>query len=936
MDPQKASLLFGDVPPWADLDDREDRATLLAERLAIPDDASSGQIVRLMLYETVATQIAEENPPEVWATARRLMVRGMESDQVLANLVIALEPSIHRSITDERPFDLAAYAAALGHLPLPTPAETETTMVAVTREQQPIPIDDLERLTGELLGFAHEEEPFWSLLDEVSDQIMDPDGPLVLLAGDLVVEPESLCSGIVLTHQINEAERELGVLTVSVDLVGFVRTEASVLGDDADELETFSAEEGHLAWRGPKDWLDRFDVGDHVSVRMIDGSVVIESIEPPVLDDALVADLRGVYDRAVDEPGLPVSTEELLLGLLAEERGRFLVPQAPLRDLIEAAGLELRGSEVAHDPEIWENMAMHGRIFRVAARLDDRDDVAAALDILGMFDDGEDDPARLRGAATRMRDHEFLDVVTDEMVGPDDDHQLAENTLAFGERLTGAARRPGEVATSHWLAAVANERLGDLLAAEAHLRRAVEADPGWGPATDRLAWYLSDRGLAADAARLWRNLGIDPTRNKDLRIIEPFARPESAKLGRNDPCWCGSGRKHKHCHLNQPARAPLPERVGWLWRKAAAYLERRGGAAGEKVFDLAWIRAGGQGDTRAFEGALSDPLTVDLVLTEGGWFRRFLSDRGSLLPDDEALLAASWVLVDRSVYEILSVRPGLDLTLRDLRTAEEVEVREHTFSQQAVPGTVICARPVPDGKSRQFVGGLLPVHPGREAELLDLLDEGEPEMLAEYIGGLERPPRLVTRENEPLVLCKAVLAIGLPDGAREILDARYEASEPDTWVEMHELSPGDSILRATLHLSGSQLRVETMSETRMDRALARLSTELPDAELLSDERRPLRPGEMPPIPDHMAAPSLGAADLTEASAQIQERVERRWCDESVPALGGLTPREAAADPTRREPLERLLVQFEQTDRLTPDTVIAMRPDRLRELLGLRQ
>ena len=25
--------------------------------------------------------------------------------------------------------------------------------------------------------------------------------------------------------------------------------------------------------------------------------------------------------------------------------------------------------------------------------------------------------------------------------------------------------------------------------------------------------------------------------------------PESAaKLGRNDPCWCGSGKKYKRCH----------------------------------------------------------------------------------------------------------------------------------------------------------------------------------------------------------------------------------------------------------------------------------------------------------------------------------------------------------------------------------------------------
>jgi len=35
---------------------------------------------------------------------------------------------------------------------------------------------------------------------------------------------------------------------------------------------------------------------------------------------------------------------------------------------------------------------------------------------------------------------------------------------------------------------------------------------------------------------------------------EPQARPRPVrvrKIGRNDPCWCGSGKKYKHCHLRQ-------------------------------------------------------------------------------------------------------------------------------------------------------------------------------------------------------------------------------------------------------------------------------------------------------------------------------------------------------------------------------------------------
>ena len=30
------------------------------------------------------------------------------------------------------------------------------------------------------------------------------------------------------------------------------------------------------------------------------------------------------------------------------------------------------------------------------------------------------------------------------------------------------------------------------------------------------------------------------------------------KLGRNDPCWCGSGKKYKHCHLYRENETPLP------------------------------------------------------------------------------------------------------------------------------------------------------------------------------------------------------------------------------------------------------------------------------------------------------------------------------------------------------------------------------------------
>ena len=41
--------------------------------------------------------------------------------------------------------------------------------------------------------------------------------------------------------------------------------------------------------------------------------------------------------------------------------------------------------------------------------------------------------------------------------------------------------------------------------------------------------------------------GPDCDHDHHHHATEPYRR-ESPKLGRNDPCWCGSGKKFKKCH----------------------------------------------------------------------------------------------------------------------------------------------------------------------------------------------------------------------------------------------------------------------------------------------------------------------------------------------------------------------------------------------------
>jgi hypothetical protein len=264
---------------------------------------------------------------------------------------------------------------------------------------------------------------------------------------------------------------------------------------------------------------------------------------------------------------------------------------------------------------------------------------------------------------------------------------------------------------------------------------------------DRAAWYASDRGDARTAAQLWRSLDAEDTR--DLDVVEPFEDTPTRLLGRNQPCWCGSGRKYKNCHLNRPALPPLPDRVAWIYRKAAAFLERRGGAAELALVEYAQARAVDPDDDDDILEAFDDPIVIDCALTEGGWFQRFLDERGPLLPEDEVMLVTAWMPVRRTVYEIVEVRPGTGVTVRDVATGDQLDVREQSLSEEARVGGLICARAVPDGESHQFIGGMFPVAPGKELDILALCEDGEGYELCEAVAALQDPPVPEDTEDEP-------------------------------------------------------------------------------------------------------------------------------------------------------------------------------------------
>jgi hypothetical protein len=73
--------------------------------------------LHLAVHEIVATQLADDDPPEVHQTATGLLDAGYDRHEVLHMLARPMASQIHATLTDKRPYDHARHVAALRVLP---------------------------------------------------------------------------------------------------------------------------------------------------------------------------------------------------------------------------------------------------------------------------------------------------------------------------------------------------------------------------------------------------------------------------------------------------------------------------------------------------------------------------------------------------------------------------------------------------------------------------------------------------------------------------------------------------------------------------------------------------------------------------------------------------------------------------------------------------
>lgn len=808
-------------------------------------------------------------------------------------------------------------------------AERRRELLDLLSSASTIPVADLVRrfdeegLLGDLRQVAEDEDDLGDLvLDEiVTDEVWST-------PGGVVASTAALVEGLTLTHRINEEELETQAVALVPDLV-ILDWEAheglTLEGTDGGGRVVVMADEV----TGPDGWLSGFTAGDTVAFTRRGRTCAVRNASGLGDDTREVELLRSVVDPRIPQ-GQGEEAVPLILDALTADPTAFRHPVRPLGELLEDVGLERRGFSFGRRGQRWST-------FSEAARVRMRGGIEARYG----FD-----------RCCRRALDEFLDAVGLISSGGDVDAVSTARALGHGEVVWAAAElllhrwvdAPEVAAVGHLAATVGGRAeaspLRTFLAlaagtrgradeSEEHLRAAHRADPGYAPAAWELAEVELDRGNLDRAIALYGIGEEAPAALAPLRAFRTVILAPYDGVGRNDPCPCRSGRKFKVCCQREP-KVPITQRSRLLIHKVATFLAR----AEHRTRLMGVASSACDPDdpqlARAIAERAADPVVFDLVLFEGGMVEEYLAERGHRLPPDEAALLDAMVHEPRRLWEVVAVDRGVGLRLRDTRTGDTVEVDEMSGSAGASVGELLLARVAPVADRHQVFGTPLSIPLRLRASAIELVDSHpDADALADWYGQALRSQTVVTRDGDPLMFRRALIFTGAPEG--DVLDAFDELFEVDRrgrWVDLGD----DGVVLGSITADDGGWVLETISDRRFDHLAARIRSVLPDAdfeELDFDEDLDFEDDD------------LDEEDPFETSPEAQALLERfirekeeEWVDESIPALGGLTPRQALDDPTRREDLFTLLREMEGAQPLPSTGARSFDPARLRELLGI--
>jgi hypothetical protein len=440
----------------------------------------------------------------------------------------------------------------------------------------------------------------------------------------------------------------------------------------------------------------------------------------------------------------------------------------------------------------------------------------------------------------------------------------------------------------------------------------------------------------------------------------------SQKIGRNDPCRCGSGKKYKHCcgQPAAPAAAPAESHEGAV-ALAMAWLaqhHRKGFATAlQTVMDDAVLEIfdDDEDEARAAVAGLDETVwqaihinLTEWLLAEGdmqvkgqqqGVAELLLGPSGPLLSSGQRAWLEQLARRPLRLYDVTEVVPGVGLTVCDALATDQppIVVAERAGSQSLQAGMQIGARLMEVNGRHEFSGAVYPfsgwagrdvqaelralaANPSRHEED-DILMAGLAIIegwLAQLLLPEPLPAIIDHHSGEPLLFISDHYAVRDWDALAAALAAQLDVQgdRKAGWDRLLDGDDGQTRSQATINAEPGGQRVAVFYQTAR---LAEQGRAWFDALAGDSVKFDLRRVTDPKVFDSQAgkpaasarempaaAPQLDAETLADAIETAIRGYYANWADEPIPVLEGRTPRQSMQSASGLERVKGLLRSYE--------------------------
>jgi hypothetical protein len=397
-----------------------------------------------------------------------------------------------------------------------------------------------------------------------------------------------------------------------------------------------------------------------------------------------------------------------------------------------------------------------------------------------------------------------------------------------------------------------------------------------------------------------------------------------SNLSRSEICPCGSGQASAQCCLGNSTALLLEAK---FCERLRQFAHRTRGSQ--------WFQQAREDlQLQSEDQELFESLYSKLVYFHYGQptlFESFLAQRPAL-SGEEATLVWSLRQARLSIFRILRIRRGQAVYVQDLLFGDRVWVAESTLAEPDMLNAVLLARLAPFGQEVVMLGMYVRPMAAWKANLImdELRHQAGPDLEPGLLRQWEWAARLCARWRRGLQeLDEFSMPLQITSEGEQLCRVRDRfAFEPGQAAAVRlalshfpELY-WDSRQSARWIVGPSELgRISLQSN-----ALILECNSLGRAERLGENLRGI-----PGLKGRRRQRARALDD--EAIRSNYEKWLARWPEEALPALSGLTPRQAVTTPDGRRRVREILCEFETYQKTLPPTQ-SIAIDDLRSKLGL--